>query len=123
MVAAVRKPAMPQLLFPPRRRYPCAVPTATNLSDAPCESPPASLRTEPDASLASHIRVEFGLTPAEVRVALLLKTGLAISDIAGALRVQRNTIRFHLKNIFLKTGTHRQAALVAFLANIAGLLT
>lgn len=58
----------------------------------------------------------FGLTPAEARLATLLATGEALEDAADTLGITRETARSRLKSIFHKTGTHRQAALVALLA-------
>ncbi len=57
----------------------------------------------------------FGLTPAEAAVAAALGAGKSVEDIARACRISVNTARTHLKNIFAKTGTRRQAELVALL--------
>jgi DNA-binding NarL/FixJ family response regulator len=57
----------------------------------------------------------FGLTPAEMRVAQALTEGKAIAQIAYGLGVSRTTIAYHMRNIFQKTGTERQAELVALL--------
>jgi DNA-binding NarL/FixJ family response regulator len=57
----------------------------------------------------------FGLTPAEKRVAHALTEGTTLTQIADGLGVSRTTIAFHLRNIFQKTGTGRQAELVALL--------
>lgn len=57
----------------------------------------------------------FGLTPAEKRVAHALTEGKTLTQIADGLDVSRTTIAFHLRNIFQKTGTERQAELVALL--------
>jgi DNA-binding CsgD family transcriptional regulator len=44
-----------------------------------------------------------------------------VKEIAGATSVRENTIRMHLKKIFDKTGTTRQAELVKFvLSGVAG---
>lgn len=61
------------------------------------------------------LRQMFGLTSAEVRVALLLAQGLSCEDIAHRLRVQSNTVRGHVKQLLAKTHTRRQAQLVGWL--------
>ena len=61
-----------------------------------------------DADLA----VRHGLTPAERCVAQLLCAGVDLERIARELEVSRSTVRGHLKQIFGKTHTHRQAELV-----------
>lgn len=57
---------------------------------------------------------EFGLTPTEARVTLGLATGArSLEQVASDLRIARSTAAFHLRNIFAKTGTNRQAELIA----------
>ena len=58
------------------------------------------------------------LTPAETRVALMLIDGKRLDQIAGELEVAQTTIVFHLKNLFRKTETHRQADLVRVLLSV-----
>jgi len=60
----------------------------------------------------------FELTPTEARVARYLATGLRPDDIAREMGVASTTIAFHLRNAFAKTGTHRQADLVALLLSL-----
>lgn len=59
----------------------------------------------------------FNLTPAEARVAKFIIEGRTVAEAAGELMVKENTIRIHLKSIFAKTGTHRQADLINLLAS------
>jgi DNA-binding CsgD family transcriptional regulator len=54
----------------------------------------------------------YALTVAEAAVAALLADGKSVREIAEATSVRENTIRIHLKRIFDKTGTKRQAELV-----------
>jgi DNA-binding CsgD family transcriptional regulator len=61
------------------------------------------------------LRRVYGLTAAEARVAQRLAQGRSIESIAADLGVCVHTARNHLKQIFDKTGTHRQAELVALL--------
>lgn len=55
----------------------------------------------------------FGLTPTEARVAAALANGVRKVDVAEELGVSQTTIAFHMRNLFEKTGTNRQADLVA----------
>ena len=61
----------------------------------------------------------FDLTPAEARVARGLADGHTVGTLAGRHGVSSATIRTQLKAIFAKTGTARQADLVAMLAGAA----
>src|SRR5262245_3470690 len=54
----------------------------------------------------------FELSPAQARVSALILTGLSLSGTARTLHVSENTVRSHLKQIFLKTNTHGQMELV-----------
>lgn len=58
----------------------------------------------------------FDLTPAEARVARGLTEGLTLQDIAARQQLSGETIRTQLKAVLAKTGTERQAELVALLA-------
>ena len=76
----------------------------------------AMLVSEPDApppldreALADHFR----LTRREADVACLLASGADLPAIASALDLGIGTIRGHLKQVFRKTGTTSQGALVA----------
>jgi DNA-binding CsgD family transcriptional regulator len=59
-----------------------------------------------------RLRCHFGLTLAEARLALHLVTGETLRTAAAKLSISYETARSHLKNIFHKTGTGRQAELV-----------
>jgi DNA-binding CsgD family transcriptional regulator len=58
----------------------------------------------------------FALTPAEAAVAAALACGRTVEAIATDCGISLNTARTHLKRIFAKTGTRRQAEAVALLA-------
>jgi DNA-binding CsgD family transcriptional regulator len=58
------------------------------------------------------LRSRFGLTPAEARLALHLVAGETLRSAEVKLSISYETARTHLKNIFDKTGTSRQAELV-----------
>ncbi len=59
----------------------------------------------------------FGLTTAESRLAAKLVQGLRVADAGAELGMTPSTARWHLKNIFAKTGTRRQADLLRLLTN------
>ncbi|HEX3860622.1 MAG TPA: helix-turn-helix transcriptional regulator [Stellaceae bacterium] len=64
----------------------------------------------------------FGLTAAEAALAGTLATGRSLDDIATASGISLHTARVHLRSVFSKTGTSRQAQLVALLLrSVAGL--
>jgi DNA-binding CsgD family transcriptional regulator/PAS domain-containing protein len=57
----------------------------------------------------------YGLSRAESRVVALLARGYRLDQVAEALGVAYETVRKHLKQVFAKTGTDRQAELVRLL--------
>jgi DNA-binding CsgD family transcriptional regulator len=54
----------------------------------------------------------YELSHAEARVAALLVQGKSVKEVSESLQVSLNTARTHLKRIFEKTGTRRQAELM-----------
>ena len=60
----------------------------------------------------------FKLTARETHVALLCTEGLSNSQIAERLCVSEQTIKFHLKSVFLKCGVKRRTELVSRLLSI-----
>ncbi len=74
-------------------------------------SNPGRRPAPPEHMLASL----FGLTPAEAQVAHGLVSGQRSADIARQLKISQTTVAFHLRNLFEKTGTHRQVDLVALI--------
>jgi DNA-binding CsgD family transcriptional regulator len=74
---------------------------------------PASLELlHPLEALASA----FKLTPAEVRVLMMMINIGGIMETAAALGISDTTVKTHLQHIFEKTGTNRQADLVKLVA-------
>ena len=67
------------------------------------------------------LQAVFGLTKAEARLARELACGDTIEDIAEEHGASISTARVQLKSIFAKTGTSRQAELVALLIRLATL--
>ncbi len=63
----------------------------------------------------------FGLTPSEARIALALAEGLRSEEIAERMSISTTTVAFHLRNLFQKTDTHRQAELITLI--LAGSMT
>lgn len=76
--------------------------------------------TDPHRASASKdaalIRLH-GLTAAEARVAVALSRGLAGKEICGELNISYNTLRTHMKRIYLKTRTKHHNDLVRILAS------
>lgn len=64
---------------------------------------------------ANTLHARFEMTPAEARVAATLCEGLQPIQVAEQLNISRTTVAFHLRNIYAKTDTNRQAELVALL--------
>jgi DNA-binding CsgD family transcriptional regulator/PAS domain-containing protein len=58
----------------------------------------------------------YKLTPSELRIALALAPGLQLQEAADILGVSLATVKSHLAKLFAKTGTARQAELMALMA-------
>jgi DNA-binding CsgD family transcriptional regulator len=61
------------------------------------------------------LRNLYGLTPAEIRLALKLATGMSLQSAATELAISYKTARTQLAVIFRKTATSRQGELVKIL--------
>ncbi len=72
------------------------------------------LRAPPAVGQADICRL-FGLSPAEGRVAASLLAGNEAALIAETLSISAETVRTHLKQAMIKTGTHSQAQLIGVL--------
>jgi DNA-binding CsgD family transcriptional regulator/PAS domain-containing protein len=66
---------------------------------------------EHDLRTCSFVK-QFGLSPAQARLSVLIVTGHSLCDAAQKLHVSENTARSHLKQVFQKTNTHGQMELV-----------
>ena len=79
----------------------------------------AVLITDPERSLPAdaeqRLAQQFGLTPAESRVAGALLAGKTVEVAAGELCIATATARTHVRSLFHKTGTARQAELMRVL--------
>ncbi len=78
--------------------------------------------TDPDANVQldpALLETLYRITPAEARLAGELLVGSALPDIAARLNLGASTLRSHLKSLFVKTATHRQADLVKLLMSLS----
>ena len=64
------------------------------------------------------LRRVLSLTKAEASVAVNLACGLSVTETADSLHVSPHTVRSHLKNLFLKTETTQQSALVSLILRL-----
>jgi DNA-binding CsgD family transcriptional regulator len=79
--------------------------------------------TDPDSRPAAPdevLRILFGLTRAESRLAISLLDGNSLSESADLNKVGQETVRSQIKSIFQKTGTRRQGELIRLLSGITG---
>lgn len=60
----------------------------------------------------------YGLTRAEARVALAASSGNTVTESARLLGLSPNTIKTHLRRVFAKTATARQAELAGLIASV-----
>ncbi|OJZ71639.1 helix-turn-helix transcriptional regulator [Mycobacterium paraffinicum] len=70
---------------------------------------------EPPAMLLRRL---YGLTTSEAKVALMVVRAEGLKPIADELSVSLTTVKTHLRHVFEKTGTHRQAELVRLLLTL-----
>lgn len=68
---------------------------------------------EPALVSVETLRSAFGLSPAEARLVRLLATGASLRQASEIIGVSYSTVMSQIKSCFQKTGTHRQAELVA----------
>lgn len=59
----------------------------------------------------------YKLTPTELRVLIAVAEVGGVQEVADALGIAETTVKFHLRSLFEKTNTHRQADLVKVLAS------
>lgn len=77
--------------------------------------------THPNTPDVQLIQALFDLTPAEARIAKGISQGFTINELAARYAVSKETVRSQLKGVLTKTGTHRQADLVAQIGGIVKL--
>ena len=66
------------------------------------------------------MKMLYGLTPRESRLADLLLEGLDVRGIAERLDITIETVRFHMKRVLAKTGTRRQTELSQLMLSLPG---
>jgi len=66
-----------------------------------------------DGALTEHLMSHFALTPKEAQVATAIAGGSGVDAISASLGIGRETVRFHLRSLFMKTDSHSQAQLVS----------
>lgn len=76
-------------------------------------------RVETEVEFASRV---FGLSARESRVASTFAATGSLDRVAEGLCISRETVRWHLRQIYAKTGTHRQATLLKSLLDGPGRL-
>ncbi|SDE13714.1 helix-turn-helix transcriptional regulator [Limimaricola pyoseonensis] len=99
----------------PRRETPGAVTRLLGVGEAVAALIVVDSRA-PVGPDAETLRQLFQLTPAETSVAQELAEGLNLREIAALRDCSVNTVRNQLRSVLCKTGTTRQAELVALLA-------
>lgn len=79
---------------------------------------------DPDRRLSADVDAlgcVLQLTPAEARLTRALADGQSLDEIAQRFALSAATLRSQLKQVFAKTGTHRQAELVRLVLPFLGL--
>lgn len=112
--------ALPRFGRRPLLAYPMRLPAVSPNALAPCQA--AVVLLDPDARPRppeAVLRSCFGLTACEAKLARHVSSGEALEAAADELAISYETARNHLKAIFAKTDTHRQAELIALLAKVA----
>jgi DNA-binding CsgD family transcriptional regulator len=66
------------------------------------------------------LRVLYGLTPTESRLADLLLHGLDVRQTAERMKITVETARFNLKRVQAKTSTRRQTELMRLMLSLPG---
>lgn len=102
-------------------------PYALLLLELPCRGtgppPLLALISDPELELRPSVPLLMrlhGFTLREAQIAARLATGRSIEEVAQTLGVSQNTARVHLRSLFRKTATRRQAELVRLLVTVPG---
>lgn len=61
---------------------------------------------EPARAAASQLQIEYGMTPREVEVAMLIAEGCSNSIVARRLGISPHTARHHTQRVLGKLGVH-----------------
>ena len=73
----------------------------------------------PRVALGTLLKAQWGLTPAEAKLAEFLMRGMSLKEAAERFRVTKNTVRTQLRALFEKTETRRQSELVRVLMELS----
>jgi DNA-binding NarL/FixJ family response regulator len=73
--------------------------------------------TRPGLPRTVHFQLQYGLTPREMQVAMLLAEGGSNEDVALALNVSPHTARHHTQHVLAKLGVHSRAQAGAKIRN------
>jgi DNA-binding CsgD family transcriptional regulator/PAS domain-containing protein len=101
-----------------RGRAPLRVTVLPAVGEAVAVAPPARLLIlvgDPeaqDAPRAEALAAAFDLSAAEARVATLAAAAVPTREIAARLGLSENTVKTHLKTVYLKTGARSRAGFV-----------
>ena len=97
-------------------QYPSAVAAPQqNLRPTLAAAPALSAEAVPQSSMQSILEADFGLTPREVEIAILLTDGLSYREIAEQLNISFHTVNSHVNAIRSKTGLSSVRRLPALL--------
>jgi len=66
-------------------------------------------RTPPPAPATVNLHIEYGMTPREIEVAMLLSEGCSNRTIAHRLGISSHTARHHTQRVLVKLGVHSRA--------------
>lgn len=111
--------ALPRKGRRPLLAYPTKLSSMTGNALADCQA--LVIFIDPDVGprpKQTSLQLLFRLTEAEARLAAQLASGESLETVAERLGIAKETSRSQLKSIFVKTGVHRQAELVAILARV-----
>lgn len=73
--------------------------------------------TGPELPRAVHFQLQYGLTPREMQVAMLLAEGRSNADVASALTISSHTARHHTQHVLAKLGVHSRGQAGAKIRN------
>lgn len=75
---------------------------------------------ENNTDIESILRSAYGLSAAECRVVTAMTGGCPVKTAADSLNISANTLKTHLKRIYLKTGVSRRVELLLKINHIKG---
>ena len=97
-------------------QYPSAVAaTEPSIRPALATVPVLGAVSAPQSSVQAILEADFGLTPREVEIAVLLTDGLSYREIAEQLNISFHTVNSHVNAIRSKTGLSSVRRLPALL--------